>query len=92
MRKAEYSRWECENCGTISFETHLLVAKNPFDCKDNITGCPNCKVVFGENLHAICDELKCDEHAHCGWPTGDNSDEFGGYRRTCGKHMKHQTE
>jgi hypothetical protein len=88
MSRDELKRWECENCGTITFKKDLLRAANPFDREeDDVAGCPSCRVVFGENIHEICDEPGCDEHAHCGWPTGNNGDEFGGYRRTCGAHM-----
>ena len=32
-----------------------------------------------------CDERGCRKQATCGWPTN------GGYRRTCGDHMRYET-
>jgi hypothetical protein len=44
-----------------------------------------------EALHkyaVLCDESGCKKYATCGFPTGDNDDKFGGYRNTCGDHMR----
>ncbi len=40
-----------------------------------------------DGFDRLCDEDGCNEESHCGWPTGDKSDKWGGYRMTCGMHM-----
>jgi hypothetical protein len=72
-------RWRCNECSWLGHSSELLVAQNPFDTVDTITGCPNCKSVG--DFEEICDEAGCTQGAGCGFPTPD-----GGYRRTCFKH------
>ena len=56
----------------------MLWGKNPFNEKEIITGCPECKSI--DSCFAVCDEPKCWEPATCGTPTKEK------YRNTCGKH------
>lgn len=79
-------RWRCRVCNHISTSTELLTAPSPFDPTDALTACPNCKVC-DEGFEALCDEPGCTLEAGCGWPTGDMTDAWGGYRRTCSRHM-----
>ena len=79
-------RWRCEECGTVTPEPLLLKAPNPFNPSDVIVGCPRCKSV--DQFERLCDEPGCTRNVSCGWPTGDESDSWGGYRMTCGKHWK----
>ncbi|MBA1446803.1 MAG: hypothetical protein M3H12_04745 [Chromatiales bacterium] len=83
MARDENKQWRCLECSEIVLETELLTAKNPFDDTDTLVGCPKCRGVGG--FEEICDETKCEEKATCGFP--DKKD-FGGYRRTCGKHYR----
>ena len=83
MARDKDKQWRCLECNEISLETDLLVAPNPFDETDNITGCPKCKGVDG--FEEICDEPECKAEATCGFPVKEG---FGGYRRTCGKHYR----
>jgi hypothetical protein len=85
-RIREKRRWKCNACGTVTLEHELLTAPSPFDAADELTACPKCKQC-DEGFDLLCDEPGCSNHAGCGWPTGDNDDEWGGYRNTCGKHM-----
>lgn len=71
-------KWYCANCDWRGEK--YLIAENPFDPSENITGCPKCKEA--NSLEAACDEPECKQPATCGFPT-DN-----GYRRTCFKHSK----
>ncbi len=57
-----------------------LRAPNPFNEKDTLLGCPECKGV--NTLAVACDEPECWEEATCGFPT------TFGYRRTCGEHWR----
>jgi hypothetical protein len=72
-------RWECEVCETISARKDLLSAPNPFDDREEILGCPQCKSV--EGFTAICEIEACTKEATCGGPSSD-----GVYRSTCGAH------
>jgi len=73
-------KWKCNDCGEISIESDLLVAPNPFDTNQGITGCPKCKSCYG--FTEICDDPNCTLPASCGFPSPE------GYRRTCFKHYK----
>ena len=59
-------------------KTPALLAANPFDPADLVTGCPQCRSV--NSLEACCDAPGCREPVSCGTPTPD------GYRSTCGNH------
>jgi len=73
-------RWRCRECGWNGDDADLLRAQSPFDPNDTIVGCPWCKCVA--DMENTCDEPGCDREATCGFPT------VGGYRRTCGYHMR----
>lgn len=66
-------------CGWFGKDEDVLIAKNPFDPDDFVTGCPLCKQI--NTITYACDEEGCWADATCGTPTA------AGYRRTCGKHM-----
>ena len=80
-------RWKCRSCGEVSREAELLTAPSPFDETDTLTGCPLCKGC-SDGFDLLCDEDGCIQEAHCGWPTGDKADRWGGYRNTCGQHRE----
>lgn len=86
-RKTEDHRWRCRDCNAVSGHAGLLRAPSPFDPGQNITGCPSCKQC-GSGFDELCDEPGCGYIAQNGWPTGDDSDAFGGYRRTCYQHSE----
>ena len=75
--------WRCKECGWKGEDSEMLLAQHPFDESTTITGCPVCKAA--EPFEQLCDS--CEQVAGCGWPTPD-----GGYRRTCGKHMRESDE
>lgn len=72
------SKFRCDECEAIHQAVDLLVAPNPFDSQDVISGCPDCKSVG--QFTEICDEPECKREAGCGFPTEN------GYRRTCYQH------
>jgi len=74
----EKERLVCEDCDWRGTYNKALIAKNPFDPLDELTGCPNCKSV--NRLRGTCDEPGCWEPATIGTPVK------GGYRRTCWQH------
>jgi hypothetical protein len=76
-------KYVCEICDWHGLESEMLRAKNPFDEKTFIYGCPVCKEV--DPMRTACDEPDCWEQDTCGTPTKD------GYRRTCGKHQPKDT-
>lgn len=69
----------CEECNWHGFESDILRAPNPFNSRDELSGCPKCRSV--ECLIEACDEDGCWNNSTCGTPTPN------GYRRTCGKHI-----
>lgn len=72
------SRYFCE-CGWRGNEDQILIAPNPFDGSDDLTGCPECKST--NSVILACDEQGCWRKATCGTPT------LSGYRQTCGDHI-----
>ncbi len=89
-RIREKNRWRCGACCAVNLEPDLPTAPSPFDPTDTITACPNCKQC-NEGFELLCDEPGCNVVAGCGWPTGDDQDEWGGYRNTCSLHMQQKT-
>lgn len=85
-RIKENNWWKCRACGIASLEPELLKAPSPFNSDDELVACPRC-LQCSEGFDLLCDEPGCNKHAGCGWPTGDDNDEWGGYRDTCAKHM-----
>lgn len=86
-RKAENRKYRCSECRAVSIpESEWLTAPNPFDDSDVVIGCPECKSVNSSVL--LCDEDGCNEDWSCGFPTGDNTDRYGGYRGTCSEHSE----
>ena len=84
MARDDKKQWRCIGCQAISLESEFLTAPSPFNPNDTLTACPKCLEVEGTTaFEEICDEPGCTEQATCGFPAGE---EFGGYRRTCGKH------
>lgn len=83
-RIAKDRRWRCMSCNYVSTDADLLRAPSPFDPEAELTGCPNCRDC-GE-FRLLCDEPGCGREASSGWPTGDDSDAWGGYRQTCFDH------
>ncbi len=80
-------RWICNSCRSLLMEDWLLTAPSPFDAEMTLTACPRCKQC-DEGFMEVCDEPTCMREAGCGWPTGDNNDQWGGYRRTCYEHSE----
>lgn len=77
-------KWKCNECGHHFVQDNFLVATNPFNNKETIYGCPECKTV--DQFTNICDEDGCKSDATCGWPSNP------AYRRTCHKHMSKESE
>jgi len=73
-------RIRCEECEEEFSQKDMLVAPNPFDADDTVTGCPKCCSVIRGIL--LCEVPGCGETATCGTPTAGD-----GYAQTCGKHM-----
>ncbi len=72
------SKWLCNDCGWNGAGDEYLVAPNPFDSEEEITGCPRCRQV--NTLEQACDEPGCRRRATCGTPAAS------GYRNTCYEH------
>ena len=76
--------WKCDECGTITPDSELLRADNPFDDPtgnvSEILGCPKCHGV--ECFALMCDGPGCTNPASCGFYTES------GYRITCGEHSE----
>jgi hypothetical protein len=89
-RIREKNRWRCGACCAVNLEPDLPTAPSPFDPTDTLTACPNCKQC-NDGFELLCDEPGCNVVAGCGWPTGDDQDEWGGYRNTCSLHMQQKT-
>lgn len=80
-------RWRCRACCEVTLEPGLLTAPSPFEPSDTLTACPRCKQC-DEGFELLCDEPGCNVVAGCGWPTNNDADQWGGYRNTCGPHMR----
>jgi len=83
----EKNRWRCRNCDEVTLEPDLLTAPSPFDADYTLIACPVCKQC-DDGFELLCDENGCNSVVSCGWPTSDNSDQWGGYRNTCHRHGK----
>ncbi len=75
--------WRCKECDTITLESELPEATNPFDINQIVVGCPVCKNIGSFVL--ICDEPGCTQEVTAGFPVDEG---FGGYRQTCSKHFR----
>jgi hypothetical protein len=75
------SRSRCRNCGNIFWSKDALEARSPFDARDTLTACPQCKQCT-EGFDLVCDVAECTETVVCGWPG------LGEYRMTCGDHRE----
>ena len=73
-------RWKCNDCDWRGADDQLLRAPNPFEPRETICACPECRQV--NDFTNMCDEPGCKLEAGCGWKPKDEE-----YRRTCGKHM-----
>lgn len=73
-------RWRCLDCNCIATANELLRAPNPFDPRQEIVGCPNCKAV--DRFDRVCEVDDCNRTASCGW-----TDSKGTRHHTCGEHM-----
>lgn len=89
-RIEENNKWRCNNCSEITLASGHLKAQSPFNHDDVLVACPKCKQC-DEGFTLLCDEDGCTKEAGRGWPTGDDSDKWGGYRNTCGKHFQNWT-
>jgi hypothetical protein len=75
--------FRCDDCDHVMLETEILRASVPHPKGDRLiflNQCPECGEC--QNFTNMCDEPGCKSTADCGWPSE------GGYRRTCGKHMR----
>ena len=86
-RIRENCRWHCRVCNHIIMEPDLLSAPSPFLSTDVLVGCPHCKQC-DEGFDLLCDEEGCNSIVGGGFPTGDDNDQWGGYRNTCSKHWE----
>ena len=68
----------CSEC--VWTGTDFLIAKNPFNEKQEIFGCPSCGEV--NSIVMACDVLDCWNSATCEWTDDGLVD-----RHTCGQHM-----
>lgn len=80
--KIENDKLICTDCRTISRESEMLKAINPFDKTQKIMGCPNCFAV--DQMLFVCDEPGCNRESTCGTPTPEDS--LVSYRTTCSAH------
>lgn len=84
------SKWKCDVCGWIGFDSQILEAPSPFRDDDTLTACPKCRMT--EGFTELCDIDGCTSEATCGTPIKDGFATFSGddsrddYLRTCGKH------
>lgn len=78
-------KWECDECGVIIPNSAILVIfvghPKRGHGKVSVSQCPECGEV--NCFTALCDEPGCTREVTCGWPT-----KSGGYRNTCGDHMR----
>jgi hypothetical protein len=86
-RAQETNRWRCNVCKHVADYSSLLRAPSPFDPEEVLFGCMQCKQCV-EGFVLLCDELGCNKHVSCGWPTGNIDDSWDGYRNTCSDHMR----
>jgi hypothetical protein len=69
----------CAECNSITSESAVLRAENPFNPEDELTGCPTCKAV--DQFLMACDAVGCKSGVSMGMRHED-----GVYRATCSKH------
>lgn len=74
------NKCKCMQCEHVCEESEVLIAQNPFDITDMVSGCPQCKSV--DSLVTACDAEGCTRVATSGWPSPK------GYRHTCGEHYE----
>ena len=84
-------RWQCRNCKAVMLQSSLLKAESPFSRSDILIACPACKCC-DQGFWLLCDEPGCSREVTGGWPTGNDADEWGGYRQTCDAHSKMRTK
>ncbi len=77
----ETDKRTCGVCYWRGTSDQILVAQNPFDPGDTVTGCPKCLSVDSTTI--VCDEPGCWKEVTCGTPIPD-----GSYRQTCGTHRQ----
>lgn len=74
------SRWICSECSHICYDEFILKAANPFDGRENVSGCPECRSV--DSFSCACMDVKCQLESSGGHPGA-----FGfRYVRTCWNH------
>lgn len=78
-------KMKCDDCKYIFENKDILSGISPFN-GDNITGCPQCKSVFGTYHKRLCDQGSCDAVASGGWLS------ITGYRVTCEEHAEMREE
>ena len=69
----------CAECGSVTSESAVLRAVNPFNPEYALLGCPNCKAV--DQFRVACTAIGCRSAVTMGMPHED-----GVYRSTCSKH------
>lgn len=84
MRFRSKRHVRCTNCDYIIPINKMLTAKNPFDAKDKITGCPMCKQV--NTMVIICEIEGCKNYLAAGMKINEN------YRLLCSKHFQELNE
>ncbi len=76
--------YQCQalGCGWRGIE--YLVAPNPFDTLDDISGCPDCKAV--EQIVSGCQWIGCTKPSTRGYPIERADAHNAGYVVTCYEH------
>jgi len=82
MTKQEYKKDKvaCTECYWQGVMAQTLNAQNPFDLKERIIGCPQCKSI--DSLCTICYAHNCWKTTTCGVPIENN------YLWLCSDHNK----
>lgn len=66
-RENRGGRWQCNECEGYYDQADILIAPNPFDPEDTISGCAFCKAV--NSFQRACDVVGCERLASNGSPT-----------------------
>jgi len=82
MSEIKRGRTQCKNCDWLGLDKDLLVAANPFNSEDLISGCPGCKQV-APGFERLCCVQGCKKLICNGFVTKAH-----GYLFTCHEHHK----
>jgi len=82
MSEIKHDRIQCKNCKWLGLGKDILVAVNPFNSADFISGCPGCKQV-APGLEQLCCIQDCKKSIYHVFATKAH-----GYLFTCHEHHK----